>query len=138
MIVLVLSSKRGSTPSPLVWTFAPFSAATTASAAVSFLVRAALALSPLLVTVKENVARSGTVSTEPFPVTVIVWLAVAADRANCGCATPATAAAAKSTRTAIAIFMTVIRRRGAGCHTAWRITRYGGRPRRARDRKSVV
>src|SRR5437764_14447983 len=95
---------------------APLNADTTASAAASFLARAAFAVSPLLVTVKENVARSGTVSTQPLPVTVIVCVAVAvagaAERANCGCATPATAAAAKSTRTAMEIFMPDIRRRG--------------------------
>src|SRR5437764_9994805 len=114
-MVVPFSSKRGSTPSPVVCTFAPFSAATTAPAAASFFASAAFAVSARAVTVKENVARSGTVSTEPAPVTVIVFVVVgagAAERANCGCATPATAAAAKSTRTAMEIFMPDIRRRG--------------------------
>src|SRR4051794_4558385 len=108
-----LSSKRGLMLRLLVWVLAPLSAAATASAVVLFFASAALAESAFVVTVKKNVARSGTVSTEPLPATVIVFgLAVSAEWAKCGCATPAIAAAAKSTRAAMAIFIPVIRRRG--------------------------
>ena len=66
----------------------------------------------------ENVARSGVVSTLPAPVTVIVFVGVSAEWARWGWATPATAAAPKSTRTIRAIFMPLIRRRCRNRHAA--------------------
>src|SRR4051812_49183122 len=102
---------------PDVCTFAPCSAATTASASVPFFASAAFAVSAFVDTVNVKVARSGTVTTVPLPETVIDLVSgVAAACPGRGCATPARAAAPKTTRTARRIFMTLIRHRRRRCH----------------------
>src|SRR5437870_12678333 len=108
---LVCTSAAG-TPSPLIaW-------ATDADTS-PFRVIAAAAVAARVSTVKENEARSGTVVTVPCPLTVIaVFAGVSVERPSCGCATPAIAAAARSTAAAKRTYRSritqVIRHRPAG------------------------
>ena len=92
----------GDSETSVVWrsaaaTPAFFSAATTACSASAFADSAAVAVAPRVSTVNWNEARSGTATTEPLPVTVIVrgTGVVSALWARRGCATPAIAAASE-------------------------------------------
>src|SRR5258708_4931735 len=87
----------------LVWrsaeaTPASFSAWITLVASSAFCASAAAAVFARDSTLKPRSARSGMLVTVPLPVTVIVFSAVAAARPRCGCATPAIADAASSSR----------------------------------------